>query len=266
MGKWVITAIIFVLVGVAYGLYMDYEAAKSVHICGIEPTGFATSGLSMTATVNIAVCNPSQFNLKINNIQYRVYVEGIEVGGGSLPSLFIPAGSSTRIPIRIDITSGKLIRLIVDLLRRGGVVNVEIWVSGSVPLTLYGVVELPLSITFTTRQSRSIDLGHLTRPQPVGKVVIRWEPSKIVLGQCARYIVSAPGHSFTVVIMQDRVLLPDREVARDSGINELVGRFCPKEPSSGVVRGYYIKVVLDTGEVVEQEQGYPPRLEVMVTG
>lgn len=89
-----------------------------------------------------------------------------------------------------------------------------------------------------------------------------WAATEIKNGTCTSFrVVTRPPSSFEVSVMADYRLPQQVPVFTGSGEGEGTFSFCPPNPSSFRLKGYYI-VVQSQGRVWVQSESYPPRLTV----
>lgn len=97
------------------------------------------------------------------------------------------------------------------------------------------------------------------------RVSANWESNSISVGECVFFSVSTdPPESFTVEVREDRVAALDVTIRSYHGHGSLRQQFCLTYSPDVSVRGYFIKLILSSGDVWEQDTGYPPRLSLRV--
>lgn len=89
-----------------------------------------------------------------------------------------------------------------------------------------------------------------------------WNATEINQGDCVSLqVYTYPSSSFEVEILSDYLSMPPATLSTFRGIGEGSFTFCPKEPSSFKLKGYYLRVV-SSGKTWVQADSYPPRLRV----
>ncbi|MEZ0346700.1 MAG: hypothetical protein ABWK01_09130 [Infirmifilum sp.] len=89
-----------------------------------------------------------------------------------------------------------------------------------------------------------------------------WNTTEINVGDCVSYeVYTYPPAPFEVTVLADYLSMPPVAVSSSKGIATGNFTFCPREPSSFKLKGYYL-LVASQGKTWTQEETYPPRLEV----
>ena len=87
-------ATIVLILGVVIYLFMAYETAKSISIVEKKITGVYPVNLNnYEVKFSLTLKNPKNFDIEIDYISYKIYVENEFVGKGIKPTFFIKSGT-----------------------------------------------------------------------------------------------------------------------------------------------------------------------------
>ena len=194
------------------------------------------------------------------------------LGEGHVERLILPAHSKKPVDIPFTTGASDVLKAVWNLIRSGEKVDeVKIKLWANIPIRLLGVVEVG---SFTVNYEHIIEYELIPGATIRGRISLRWSSVEAYVGQLVKTIITVRGpieaHVVAYVIM-DKILLPDETIIeKDFGYisvphgtcKELVIEFIPERPSEGLVKGYYIKVLVNGIEIV-QPDSYPPRLKVL---
>jgi len=200
---------VLLILGIGYGFYSSYEAARSLQVTEIRPAGVSYSLTSFDLSLIIRFYNPSSYNLNVNDVAYTVVVEAWPIASGEKSLLTIRSGSYADFPLNVKVTVGDAFNILMEAVKKG-YLDVKIQLSGKIPLTLYNVIELPFTVDFMDEKTTYVPVGGNA---PTVVVKGYWEKTVIPFGEDVMFVVEAQGKSFTVEIRQDRALQQDRAVA-----------------------------------------------------
>ncbi|QOJ78534.1 hypothetical protein IG193_07195 [Infirmifilum lucidum] len=89
-----------------------------------------------------------------------------------------------------------------------------------------------------------------------------WQSLDVRLGDCVYFqVYTYPPSTYKADVLADYLSLPNVPIYSVAGYGSGLHEFCPKEPSSFRLKGYYI-VVTANGRTWTQADSYPPRLKV----
>ncbi|MGC9108468.1 MAG: hypothetical protein ACP5IE_09835, partial [Infirmifilum sp.] len=89
-----------------------------------------------------------------------------------------------------------------------------------------------------------------------------WNETETSIGECVSLqVYTYPSSVFNVRVFADYLSMPPVAVFEKSGVGGGTFIFCPKEPSSLRLKGYFLEVVSGDARWV-QADSYPPRLKV----
>jgi len=221
-------------------------------------------------TIRVNINNPTSYSIEIDRIFYRVYIEDHYVGEGYKEHIYISPSSVTPIYLDFRVSTSDVLEIIADLLKSGdNAIDYRIDMVITIPIKLFGVIRIfSLDIPH-------IETGFYVIPVPGAKPQVKgvaayWNTQVAHVGESVALTVKIPRGLrgfLEVVVMKDVVLWPDR-VARKfdlgyvEGPKTIVLSFVPDQASSLILRGYYIKLMLNGEEIFVQPSSYPPRLKV----
>lgn len=273
----IVIVALFLISGLAVYGYQTYMLYKNVKVVKVEPIGFNVEGWplpsAVTITYRIIVHNPTGYSLTIEELYYEVYVEGNYLTRGYKENIYISPGDN---PIDVDvrITTADALNVIANIIRKGSrEIYWEIRGELTVPIKLFGILRITsIDVPYKVEGVYTVIPSEAWKE----RIEAHWERTEITLGEMAQatVIIHGPFRGYvTVQIRKDLALQPDEVVYdEDMGLVD-VGygekevfyvTFQPPEASSLTLRGYYIAVIVDGYEWI-QESNYPPRLKVYKT-
>ena len=274
-----VAVVVIVVLGVFFSFYGMYEAFRNLRVVEVGVEDVDVKGINpaildfipdeIDVTFYADVENPTNYDITIEKLHYTVDIEGTYAGGGVLTDILIPANFKERIRIPYTTTAGEVLKVVGKVISSGDTA-VDYVVKGYmlVPVYVYGFRMTTLRIPFQ-------QTGYFIIPVPGAKpkvefISVYWSPSEISFGNFSVAVIQIKGPvkgKVEAVIKMDRILLPDKEVYRESWyVNIPQGKvetfkiaFKPPEPCSMTVRGYFVEIYIN-GEKVHVQ---PERLKVI---
>ena len=278
----IITVIITVMIaGTGVYVYQLKTAAENISIESATIAGLdVVDGLMpsmVIVTLRFDVNNPTPYDVVIEKMYYNVYVEGELLGKGVEEDIYIPANSVTPVDFTLEIPVGSLASLVWNAIKGvitgEGILHYEIKGKIIVPVKLFGSVSMTsVEVPYNYAGVYETTPGASERESIKKKIRFGWEKTTAYVGETVYAYVDVYGPFdgiIKVTIKQDLTLLPDKVVLEkqytvnvyENDRKTIKIAFTPSEPSSNILRGYFI-VVDANGVVLEQESSYPPRLRV----
>ena len=269
--------------GIGYHFYGLYEAGKGLKVRNVTIEHVDVLGVSLPLDLvpdcfriifSIEVENPSRYDFTIDEVKYTVYVEDNYLGEGRARSIVVPAETTTPIKLTFECTAEDILKVLGEIIKSGDTyLDYRIEGVAKIPVKVFSVKFTSIYVPFSYKGGYKLPIS-----MPWGKpkaewITAYWSIPIVKYGQNVTAIVEVEGPrkgTLEVIIMKNMKLLPDIKVYRrvfHVDIPPFIRKtyeipFTPPEPSSLIVRGYYIVVKFNGEKVFEQEDKYPPRLKV----
>jgi len=254
VGKLAAALTALLVIGIIVGLVISYIAANALELSDVSVRSFDVGFGSLDLSLDLALRNKSSFPLSLKDLDHVLVVGGRIIASGNKGSLYIAPNEATIIPLDAKVTVIDIIQYISTLISGGGLEG-EVQINSKLPLTFFGLVELPMSIPVSYTRT-----FHVAGPRAI-QAGATWSSPHIQVGGCVGFTVSTGEPSpFTVEVREDRALAPDVAVAQFSGVGSIEATFCLNYTPSSNVRGFFLKVISQDGRTWQQESSYPPRL------
>lgn len=148
-GRYIVILIVLVVIVAGFG-YQAYQfneisSGLSSEIVGthlyVAETFFWFIPTKIGLDVDIQIRNESPYSLDVERLVYNVSVEGRDFGHGTLRDIYVPAHSTTLVPISLEFTTMNALRTLWDYIVGGGF---EARVSGviDVPFKFFGLIKI----------------------------------------------------------------------------------------------------------------------------
>lgn len=145
--KIALVAVAFVAIALAISIYemkMETDALKGL---AIEAEDISVSRIGLSSadlTIKLKFTNPTNYETPTFWMNYTVYVNGINIGSGSIPPMKVVANSTVYQFATITIEYDKVSAAVVKALKQG---SFELYIDGEVNAhVLLGLI--PFSKTF----------------------------------------------------------------------------------------------------------------------
>lgn len=149
----IVAVVILLLIAamVVIDFYGQVQAIKSVELGELEARDVSVGLAAATLILGLEIRNPSSHTITLEDIEYKIYVEDVEVAAGIINELTLQPNTSTQIPIEARVTLGSIAATIAALLEKGQV-EVKVTIKAEAPIRLLGTIKTPISITLTLEQ------------------------------------------------------------------------------------------------------------------
>ena len=148
------------VIGIIVYLILLYITAQSLSakIIGVEKLGFDPLTGNVKACFNVQVNNTGVIDVTIEKIYYRVYVNGEYLGEGSREDVVIKRGVNT-VKICLVSESRDIVKILKQLIIRGGKANVTIEGYVDIPIKSFGVIKM-WSVELPFREEAYVEIYH----------------------------------------------------------------------------------------------------------
>lgn len=149
-GRYVVVLIIAIVIVAGFG-YQAYQfhaisSGLSSGIAGFPDLYVAETFLWFLPTkiglnFDVQIRNESPYSLDVERLVYNVSIGGRDFGHGTLRDIYVPAHSTTSVPISLEFTTTDAIRTLWDYIVGGGF---EARISGvvDVPFKFFGLIKV----------------------------------------------------------------------------------------------------------------------------
>jgi len=239
--KHILLSLFFILV--------IYEVVELYVIFSVQPAYIEISRVNKTG--------PGNYSIEVTLYFPNDYFLPVRLGELALTAL-CPNGSGFRATLSNVTLVPRIVNIIrfgahTDMLPSGGSCKVICsWAPDPLPVYLLGIHVL----NFTREDEIQTGL------EKMPFVWAGWRSFSVKSGNCTSFeVYTYPPSAYEARVVADYLSMPGIPVYSVTGFGHGIHEFCPREPSSFRLKGYYI-VVLSEGKSWQQADSYPPRLSV----
>ena len=162
IGKVISAVALVLLIGLGFYGYQLYTATKQIQVTEVSIASPDLRGWPIPSRIRLEldfyVENPTPFDVELERLSYKVYVNDRFVAEGVKGYVLIPANSATPIRIPLEITALDVLKAMASQIMEGKRdVKVDVRGMADVPIKLFGIVRI-VSISVPFEVSRTYTL------------------------------------------------------------------------------------------------------------
>ncbi len=163
------TTLIIVLAGFILGFQTTSSTAKSLQVKGVELRAISVGQDAKNAslTADLFLDNPLPVQVTLDDVKYGIYVDDVPVGEGVLRKNTLNPASRNRVTLTVITNDEVAVDTLVKAINKGYMV-LRVEVSYELPVSWFGLVNIPNKVEFSLNYSRPVHVAVTTQPASTG--------------------------------------------------------------------------------------------------